>query len=621
MSQYSEEVDISMFSEPEQRMPVFCPSQKDNEFLEALSQEIRCTDGRYLSNTALDKLFSETVFPPKSHVIVLVLYAPGHNRILVSRSSNRSELRFSAVFTRLLLHPRRILMSCQEYRLQMDFMLEPPIPVNLYEVGMTQTGDLHFEIGIDGLSFLGPDSRTQIFLPGDAYVRSIMGMGQLRSYLARGYGEDYIRNARFFRFRTESYLSGNEKWLRLYRGHPLVSTLTKHKIEHALNLAIDHIQLTQESNGKFLYYYDPALDSRRDHEHPNRDPENKPYYNILRHAGGGLTCVYYEKYSREGKTVINIQRAIDYLVTQTRFHDYSGKKGAYIYSEKKSKLGGASIALYLAAEYQLLTGDTRYLKWADQLAWHLVNQVTSTGEFIYYNIYLDKMITEAENQNYFSFYYPGEAIGGLAKYLHLIETDKRAVYFEKIRSALKFLLEVRPETRASEYTAVPSDSWLMMGIMELWDFAEMRDTRYADFVFSDAHKMIDKMYKVSDAPYPDYAGAFYYNYGDYPYADGARCEGLLGAYQLALKMGNQNMAESLWPALRLAAWALMHLVNTEDAVYSVRNPKMALGGIRFKYTRQWFRIDTIQHVASFYAKLLPFIDAADEGLDSYQVFA
>ncbi len=612
MSQYSAEVEKSIFANPEQRMPIFSPTEKDNEFLEVLSKEISCTDGRHLSNAALDKYFSETAFPQNSHAIVLVLYAPGHNRILVSRSPQRGGLRFSTVFTRLLLHPRRMLLGCQEFRFQMDFMLEAPISLNFYEVGMTQTGDLHFEIGIDGLSFLGPDGRTQIFLPGDAYVRSIMGMGQLRSYLARGYGEDYIRNARFFRFRTESYLSGNEKLLRLYRGHPLVSTLTKHKIEHALNIAIDHIQLTQELNGKFLYYYDPSLDSRRDHEHPNRDPEKNPYYNILRHAGGGLTCAYYEKYAQQGKAVVNIQRAIDYLVKQTRFQDYFGKKGAYIYSEKKSKLGGAGIALYLVAEYQLLTGDTRYLTWANQLAWHLVNQITSTGEFIYYNIYLNRVISEDENKNYFSFYYPGEAIGGLAKYLHLIETDKRAVFFEKIRSALKFLLEVRPETRASEYTAVPSDSWLMMGIMELWDFAEMRDTRYADFVFDDAQKMIEKMYKVSDAPYPDYAGAYYYNFGDYPYADGARCEGLLGAYQLALKMGNQNMAESLWPALRLAAWALMHLVNTEDAVYSVRNPKMTLGGIRFKYTRQWFRIDTIQHVASFYAKLLPFFDTADE---------
>jgi hypothetical protein len=167
-------------------------------------------------------------------------------------------------------------------------------------------------------------------------------------------------------------------------------------------------------------------------------------------------------------------------------------------------------------------------------------------------------------------------------------------------------LEVRPQTRASEYTKIPSDSWLMMGIMELWDFPEMRDSRYARFVFADAQAMIRQMYKVSDAPYPDYAGAFYYEYGDYPYADGARCEGLLGAYQLALKMNDQVMAEEVWQAMQLAAWALMHLVNTEDAVYFAPNPDLAIGGIRFKYTRQWFRIDTIQHVASFYAKMLPY---------------
>ncbi|MFH1496024.1 MAG: hypothetical protein ABIG70_14665, partial [Pseudomonadota bacterium] len=62
---------------------------------------------------------------------------------------------------------------------------------------------------------------------------------------------------------------------------------------------------------------------------------------------------------------------------------------------------------------------------------------------------------------------------------------------------------------------------------------------------------------------------------------------------------------------RLAAWSVLHLVNTEDAIYFAPNPRVALGGIRFKYTRQWFRIDTIQHVASFFAKLLPYWDAEE----------
>jgi hypothetical protein len=40
----------------------------------------------------------------------------------------------------------------------------------------------------------------------------------------------------------------------------------------------------------------------------------------------------------------------------------------------------------------------------------------------------------------------------------------------------------------------------------------------------------------------------------------------------------------------------------------VANPALTIGGIRLKLTRQWFRIDTIQHVAGFYSKMLPHWD-------------
>ena len=602
-------IDKSQYGSPEKHLPEFPARPADIIFLHKLNKaihDIACDEAE------IDRCFSESQFPQHVECLILVLYAPGHKRILVSRSRGKEHLKLSTVLRRLLVHPRCAQLASQSFRLQMDFVLEPPSPVDYFAVGMDQAGDLHFEVGVDGLMFRGEDGKQQIFPPGDAYVRSVMTMGQLREYLNNVHGEDYLRQAEIKRFRSESYISGGESWLRLYRGHPVVGALTKRKIGQAIELAIGHIRRTQEDDGKFLYYYDAALNSRRDHEHLKRDPEKNPYYNILRHCGGALTCIHYEKYSRDGKTLVNVRRAIDYLIAQARVQDYGGREGAYIYSEKKSKLGGTGIALYLLADYQSVTGDDRYREWADMFAWHLLNQITANGEFIYYNIYLDKPVTEKENQNHFSFYYPGEAICGLAKYLHLLDTENRREFFEKLRKALEFLLIVRPVTRASEYSAVPSDGWLMMGIMELWDFEEMRDPIYADFVFSDARKMIDHMYKITDAPYPDYAGAFYYSHGDYPYADGARCEGLLGAYELAVKMGEHEKARQLWPALRLAAWAVMHLVNTEDSIYSAKNPSIALGGIRFKYTRQWFRIDTIQHVASFFAKLLPYWDAAEK---------
>ncbi len=596
-------IDKDHLFSPEKREPQFHPTAADTAFLHTLNEGIRnisCDEGE------IDRCLEETGFPQRFERIILVLYAPGHKRILASRAGSGGQLRFSAVFRRLLAHPRVGQLAAQPFRLQMDFVIEPPLPVEYYAVGMEHRGERHFEIGLDGLTLRGADGKTHIFPPGDGYVRSVMSMSQLRAYLTGVHGEEYLRQCEFRRFRSESYLSGPDAWLRLYRGYPLVGALTKGKIEHAVDLAVGHIRRTQEENGKFLYYYDAALDTRRDHEHPTRDPEKNPFYNILRHGGGGLTCIYYEKHTRRGDTWENLRRAIDYLVAQAREQDYGGRVGAYIYSEKKAKLGGSGIALYLLAEYQLLTGDRSYQEWANKIAWHLVNQITASGEFIYYNIYLDKPVSAEENQQYFSFYYPGEAVCGLAKYLHLADDATRQAIFARLHKALEFLIQVRPETRADQYTAVPSDSWLMMGIMELWDFEEMRRPLYADFVFSDTEKMIANLYKVTDAPYPDYAGAFYYTHGDYPYADGARCEGLLGAYELALKMGDSERARQIGPALRLAAWALMHLVNSEDAVYFARNPAIALGGIRFKYTRHWFRIDTIQHVSSFFAKMLPY---------------
>jgi hypothetical protein len=599
------------FSNPEQGMPFENLVCKGSELSDLLKSHLQNGKGTSAERDRIDSLYKDSDFPKTYYRLFFVLYAPGHKRIVVSRSFSKGRWRFSKVFARLLKHPRRHLLTEGDFSLQIDFIESKPYPVNFYKIGMTRRGSLHFEIGLDGLSFHGEDEKPIFFLPGDAYVRSIMSMKQLRDHLTKIYGETYLRNASFSRFRSTSILISENRISQLYRGIPTVGSLTKDKIESAVHLAVEHIKHTQESDGKFLYYYDPVLDSKKDFEHPRRDLKRNPYYNILRHSGGGLTCIYHEKYTEKSDTINNMRMAIEYLLAHAKFYTLNGKQAAYIYSEKKAKLGGAGIGLYFLAEYQLLTGDTKYQDFADAVAWHTLNQIMDSGEFLYYNIYLDEVVTPADNDKYFSFYYPGEAICGLAKYLHLVDPDDRQQFFDKMKQALEFLIMVRPVERAGEYTKIPSDSWLMMGVMELWDFEEMRDSRYANFVFSDARKMVEQMYKVTDAPYPDYAGAFYYEFGDYPYADGARLEGLLGAYELACKMNNVNIRRCLWKSLRLGAWAVAHMVNTKEAIYCAKRPEIALGGIRFKYTRQWFRIDTIQHVACFYAKLLPYWDEAE----------
>jgi hypothetical protein len=71
-----------------------------------------------------------------------------------------------------------------------------------------------------------------------------------------------------------------------------------------------------------------------------------------------------------------------------------------------------------------------------------------------------------------------------------------------------------------------------------------------------------------------------------------------------LKAGDQERIERYREACIKAASATLRLCNTPESVYSAANPKRAIGGIRFKLTRQWFRVDTIQHVASFYLKFV-----------------
>ena len=115
--------------------------------------------------------------------------------------------------------------------------------------------------------------------------------------------------------------------------------------------------------------------------------------------------------------------------------------------------------------------------------------------------------------------------------------------------------------------------------------------------------MVNKMYKHDDSPYIDYEGGYYYNYGDHYYPDGARSEGLVAAYYLARYLKVSNLENKLLNACKKAAMCQFHLFNDEINNYSHKNPERSAGSIRFKATRQWVRVDSIQHVSCFFARL------------------
>ena len=62
-------------------------------------------------------------------------------------------------------------------------------------------------------------------------------------------------------------------------------------------------------------------------------------------------------------------------------------------------------------------------------------------------------------------------------------------------------------------------------------------------------------------------------------------------------------AEEILEACRKTALSQMLLFNSEKNNYAHKNPNKSKGTIRFKATRQWIRVDSIQHVACFYFRL------------------
>ena len=394
----------------------------------------------------------------------------------------------------------------------------------------------------------------------------------------------------------------------------MFGNIDKKDLIQAIERAIAHTLKHQKADGRFLYYYDTTSNSFRDHEHPKRESEEDLYYNELRHCGGTLMLLQEYERTKNTRLLEPIHQAITFAVGLVKEYQLpSGEKAGYYYYNAKAKLGGSGLALYLLAEYERITGDDAFVPSARLLHRHLLSQILPSGEFMYYSIFLDKPVPIEENQKHFNFYYPGEAVVGLVQYVKYIskDPDEKKATLAKIKAALHFLLEVRPKDYTKEYLSLPADSWLMMGINELWDIPEARDESYAAFVFGDADKMLNLMYTSKNALYPDYPGAFSYQYGDLPYADAARAEGLLAATYLAKKKGETERFNTYLTASKLVSWAIMHLVNTPEAMYFAANQDLAVGGVRFKHTRQWFRIDTTAHAISFYLKFLPLLNPSE----------
>jgi hypothetical protein len=538
----------------------------------------------------------------------------GSERDSLSASLNRivDKLRQHSAFSKFDIEKCRILF---EYIISEE-------PVNLSNLTMSEFSSTRFEPGVTGLKLV-LDNQTYYYMPTDAWVNSQMSLKQALNFLLR---KTYIKSLtnkiseriailkqtkhECFLIKSRAFVSYKDGVLPLYRGNILWNYKTEEIKNQALSGA-DWIEKYQQEDGRYLYYYDAKEDNYIDHEHPTR-PENNLYYNDLRHCGGIVTLLRAYELTNDEKYLISAKKGLDFISSISEEYDCSGDKAMYVFYNKKAKLGGVGMALIAMMRYRIVCGDKSYDEYIKKYVRHLLSRIYKTGEFLGYYIHPDYHngeplidLTDKERRETFSFYYPGEALLGLALFFNYFneEENLKIEVLKKSKIALDWIVDERPKIYSDLFTALPSDAWLMQAIEEWCKNPDFNKENYVSFVLKDAKTMIDKMYKKDDSPYIDYEGSFYYEYGDYFYPDGSRSEGLISAYFLAQRLGYKALADIFLKACRKNAQSQMLLFNNEKNTYAHKNPEKSRGAIRFKATRQWVRVDSIQHVACFFFRL------------------
>ena len=487
--------------------------------------------------------------------------------------------------------------------------------------------DERFEPGMTGLQ-CRLDGRTVYFMPTDAITRNVMSIRQMLEVLAGRFGfageetEAAEGAERLLEaplhcalIRSTAFISFDGDVLPLKRGLPEPQPFSVAQIETTLCGSINWLADNMRGDGRFLYYYDPVADSEIDFQHPRM--KNPTYYNILRHSGGTITLLLGYEHFGIPAWLEAARRSIDFFVTTLETHDTGGRSACYPFYNRKAKLGGAGIGLVALMHYERVSGDGRYCFYAEGLVRHILSRIEPDGEMLGYYLHLRYRggaplteLTAREKKELFSFYYPGEALLGLALFLRdgrSVAEDLKSEILRKSRLALDFLIHERPKKYSGLFEALPADSWLMQAI-ETWDgVADIVDDAHRAFVYGDAEKMMAHMYVPGNAPYEDYVGGFYYRYGDHVYHDGSRCEGLMAAYSLAHARGEKRKAPKIMNHMLLSARGLMLTYNSKESVYAHRFPERTVGSFRFKLTRQWVRVDSVQHTACFLARLFPLL--------------
>ncbi len=297
--------------------------------------------------------------------------------------------------------------------------------------------------------------------------------------------------------------------------------------------------------------------------------------------------------SHEDTSLISLHKKNMAFLMKWWYKEKEGKDGeteAYIYYNKKSKLGANAMMLrsYVASPF-----FEEYRDAAQKIYRGIKACVEEDGGMIPF--YHDPGYEY--DKDYLLTFYSGEAIVALVEYAQKI--NSKEVLALAIRSQDYYIQKYVHELEENYYPAyVP---WHSISLNLLYKITG--EDKYAQAILT----LNDKVLELQDTS--NFVGRFYNpstpQYGSpHTSSDGVYTEGLAYAYEVAKLTGNEQRANSYLKAIELSIANLRYVQFTPGECKNFEWPEIAIGGFKSRATGEWIRIDCGQHIMDAYRKLL-----------------
>lgn len=364
-----------------------------------------------------------------------------------------------------------------------------------------------------------------------------------------------------------------EGFATLYRSAPHVGPheVTLETLRTRLDLARQWLQNSLGEKGKMAYLYYPAtgLYAR------NKD-------NMIRQFMTTYALLRLARYLNDANLLALAEKNLAYNMEHYARKE-EDKKIAYIFHEKKAKLGASAFALMsLLASGSFPEKD----KYVEYFANFIIGMQQPDGSF--------KTFYKPENRNDNQNFYPGEALLALMELYQTPTADKKRIL--KVASNAFDYYKIYFEKNKNP-AFVP---WHTLACARL--YAVTKDKKYADFIFT----MNDWLLQIQNTPENnltkelDTLGRFYDPKQDHfgpPHASSTAVytEGIIDALRLAITLQDKERINKYSSAIRWGLRSLLQLQFTPENSFFLAHPERLLGGIRTTETNLNIRVDNTQH--------------------------